>query len=357
MVMTEFWHWWVIILTSISIIGCFWIITINLTNYTHVGEGESMGHEFDGIEELNNPLPKWWTYMFYFILLWSIGYLIIMPGMGNWEGLSGWKSSHQGIVSLEESRTLSAKSIAEGEFVQLDQEIKRADEIYGPLFKSMADKPILDLAYSDGLCFEKNGEVYAETACVEDADGKRPQGMLEIEPFKVGQRLYLQNCALCHGSDARGSTGFPNLTDSDWLYGGTPEKIKETLMHGRVATGMAAWGPALGGEQGVKEVAQYVLKLAGRKVNDKMAEAGKAKFALCAACHGADGKGGIANGLATGAPNLTDNIWLYGGSKRAVEESIRNGRAGVMPAWKDVLGEDKVHVISSYVYRISHPNK
>ena len=326
MIMTEFWHWWIILLTSISLIGCFWIITVNLKNYAGVPEGESMGHEFDGIEELNNPLPKWWTYMFYFILVWAIGYLILMPGMGNWEGLLGWKSSNQGIVSIEESRALSAKAIDEGLLVQFDQEVKHADEVYGPVFQAFAAKPIAELAYDD-------------------------------EAYKVGQRLFLQNCALCHGSDARGSTGFPNLTDNDWLYGGTPEKIKETLMHGRVAAGMAAWGPALGGEQGVKEVAQYVLKLAGRKVNDKMAEAGKAKFALCAACHGANGKGGVLNNLASGAPNLTDNIWLYGGSRRAVEESIRNGRAGVMPAWKDVLGEDKVHVISSYVYRISHPKK
>jgi cytochrome c oxidase cbb3-type subunit 3 len=223
------------------------------------------------------------------------------------------------------------------------------------LFKGMADKPILDLAYSDGLCFEKNDGKYSELACV--AEKKQPNVVLKVEPYKVGQRLFLQNCALCHSSDGRGSNKFPNLTDNDWLYGGTPEKIKETLMHGRVAVGMAAWGPALGGEQGVQEVAQYVLKLSGRKVNDKMADAGKAKFGLCAACHGANGKGGLANGLATGAPNLTDNIWLYGGSKRAVEESIRNGRAGVMPAWKDVLGEDKIHVISSYVYRISHPKE
>lgn len=355
MIMTDFWHWWIIILTVFSIVACFWIITLNLKNYTHVGEGESMGHEFDGIEELNNPLPKWWTYMFYFILVWSAFYLAAYPGLGNYKGFLGWKSSNQGITTLAESKELSEKAKAEGLLVQLDQEYKTADQKFGPLFDAMAEKPILDLAYSEGLCFENTGDTYVETECLDQE--KQPKGILVVEPYKVGQRLYLQNCALCHGSDARGSTGFPNLTDSDWLYGGTPEKIKETLMHGRVATGMAAWGPALGGEQGVQEVAQYVLKLAGRKVNDKMAEAGKAKFGLCAACHGADGKGAVANNLETGAPNLTDNIWLYGGSRKAVEESIRNGRAGVMPAWKDVLGEEKVHVISSYIYNISHPNK
>jgi len=324
MVMTEFWHWWVVLLTGISLVLCFWIITINLKNYTHVDEGESMGHEFDGIEELNNPLPKWWTYMFYFILVWSVGYLILYPGMGNYQGLLGWKSSNQGIVTLAESKELSDKAKAEGLLVSLDQEYVKADKEYAPIFKAMADKPILDLAYDD-------------------------------EAFKVGQRLYLQNCALCHGSDARGSRGFPNLTDSDWLYGGTPEQIKETVMHGRVGA-MPGWEAALG-DEGVKQMTEYVLQLAGRKVNDQLAEQGKMKFGMCAACHGADGKGSVAHGLTFGAPNLTDNVWLYGGSRRAVEESIRNGRNGVMPAWKDVLGEDKVHVISSFIYRKSHPNK
>ncbi|WP_210562414.1 c-type cytochrome [Psychrosphaera aestuarii] len=322
--MTDFWSWWIIILTVFSIVACFVIITANLKNYTHVEEGESMGHEFDGIEELNNPLPKWWTYLFYFILVWSVGYLALFPGLGNYEGLLGWKSSNQGITTLAESKALSEKAKAEGLLVALDQEVRTADEVYGPVFKALADKPILDLAYDD-------------------------------EGFKVGQRLYLQNCALCHGSDARGSTGFPNLRDNDWLYGDSPETIKETLLYGRKAA-MPAWEAALG-DQGIEEMTAYVLKLAGRKVNDKLADAGEAKFGMCAACHGPDGKGSLAHNLPFGAPNLTDNIWLYGGSKKAVEETLRYGRNGVMPAWKDVLGEDKVHVISAYIYNISHPDK
>jgi cytochrome c oxidase cbb3-type subunit 3 len=324
--MTSFWSAWIIVLTVFSLIACFWIITVNLKNYTHVDEGESMGHEFDGIEELNNPMPKWWVYLFYFLLAWSVGYLALYPGLGNFKGMLGWESSNQGIKTLEESRKLAAEDREAGVLNQLERENIKADETFGPIFKAMSERPIIDLAY-------------------------------DSQAVKVGQRLYLQNCALCHGSDARGSNGFPDLTDSDWLYDGSPEGIKETLMHGRTAQGMLAWESVLGGDQGVKEMTAYVLKLAGRKVNDKDAEAGKAKFALCAACHGADGKGGVANGLATGAPNLTDNIWLYGGSSKAVEESIRNGRAGVMPAWKDILGEDKVHVISAYVYRISHPSE
>ncbi|QTH65251.1 cytochrome-c oxidase, cbb3-type subunit III [Psychrosphaera ytuae] len=322
--MTSFWSWWVIILTVFSIVACFWIITVNLKNYTHVGEGESMGHEFDGIEELNNPLPKWWTYTFYLILVWSVGYLAAMPGLGNWEGFLGWKSSNQGITTLAESKRLSEKAKAEGLLVQLDQEVKRADETFGPVFKALAEKPLMDLAYDE-------------------------------EGFKVGQRLYLQNCALCHGSDARGSEGFPNLRDNDWLYGGEPETIVETLLYGRKAQ-MPGWEAALG-EQGIQEMTEYVLRLAGRKVNDKLADAGQAKFAMCAACHGPDGKGSLAHNLPFGAPNLTDNIWLYGGSRKAVEETLRYGRNGVMPAWKDVLGEDKVRVISAYIYNISHPDK
>ena len=152
---------------------------------------------------------------------------------------------------------------------------------------------------------------------------------------------------------SHGTTGFPNLTDKDWLYGGTPAVIKETIMNGRIASGMMAWEGALGGDQGVKEVAAYVISLSGRSVDPELAKAGKAKFALCAACHGPDGQGSLALGMPMGAPNLTDNVWLYGGSKRAIEESIRNGRAGVMPPWKDILGEEKVHLISAYVYSLS----
>ena len=152
--MTEFWHWWVVILTVFSIIACFAIITINLKNYTHVGEGESMGHEFDGIEELNNPLPKWWTYMFYFILVWAIFYLAAFPGLGNYQGFLGWKSSHQGVKTLAESQQLSEQAKANDAFVQLDQEYKTADQQFGPLFDAMASKPVLDLAYTDSICFD-----------------------------------------------------------------------------------------------------------------------------------------------------------------------------------------------------------
>jgi cytochrome c oxidase cbb3-type subunit 3 len=294
-----------------------------LKNFAGVEEGESMGHTFDGIEELNNPLPKWWSTFFLLTIVWAFGY-IALYGLGNWTGLLGWKSSNQGILNIAESKakTLEYLEKDSGVLVQYDREVAAADAKFGPIFEAYAARSIEDLASDD-------------------------------EALKVGQRLFIQNCSQCHGSDAHGTTGFPNLADKDWLYGGTPEAIKETVMNGRIAAGMMAWEGALGGDQGVKEVAAYVISLSGRSVDPDLAKAGKGKFALCAGCHGPDGQGSLAMGLPMGAPNLTDNVWLYGGSKRVIEESIRNGRAGVMPPWKDILGEEKVHLISAYVYSLS----
>jgi cytochrome c oxidase cbb3-type subunit 3 len=294
-----------------------------LKNFAGVEEGESMGHTFDGIEELNNPLPKWWSTFFLLTIIWAFGY-IAMYGLGNWTGLLGWKSSNQGILNIAESKAQTAANLKadSGVLVQYDREMLHAEERYAPIFKAYAARSIEDLA-------------------------------TDSEALKVGQRLFIQNCSQCHGSDARGVTGFPNLTDSDWLYGGSPEAIKETLMNGRKAAGMMAWSGALGGEEGVKSVAAYVISLSGRSVDPELAKAGAAKFAICAGCHGSEGQGSLALGLPMGAPNLSDNIWLYGGSTRAIEESIRNGRAGVMPPWKDILGEEKVHLVTAYVYSLS----
>ena len=318
--MTSFWSIWVIVLTLACLAIIFGLLLWNLKNYAGVKEGESCGHEFDGIEELNNPLPKWWTYMFFATFIWSVYYLAAYPGLGNWEGLGKWTSSNQGVKSLAASKEATRVALENGENVQLDQEFIAADERFGPIFESFAKQDIETLVKDE-------------------------------KALEIGQRLFSQNCAQCHGSDARGGQGFPNLTDNDWLYGGTPDKIKETLLYGRVAA-MPPWGDALG-EQGIKEMTAHVLSLSGRTVNQKDAAAGAAKFAMCAACHGADGKGSVAHNLPFGAPNLTDNIWLYGGSKRAVEETLINGRAGVMPAWKDILGEDKVHLLTAYVYSLS----
>ncbi|TMN94200.1 cytochrome-c oxidase, cbb3-type subunit III [Pseudoalteromonas sp. S558] len=341
--MTSFWSIWVIVLTLACLFIIFGLLVWNLKNYTGVKEGESCGHEFDGIEELNNPLPKWWTYMFFATFIWSVYYLAAYPGLGNWEGLGKWTSSNQGITSLAESKQAVADAKADGRFVKLDKEYEAAEERFGPIFNRLAQVPVLDLVNSK---FE--GDAAQQVALENGSKHEQTDGQLAIE---IGQRLFSQNCAQCHGSDARGGTGFPNLTDKDWLYGGTPDKIRETLLLGRIAA-MPAWGPALG-EQGIKEMTAHVLSLSGRTVNQKDAAAGEAKFAMCAACHGADGKGSVAHNLPFGAPNLTDNIWLYGGSQRAVEETLNHGRAGVMPAWKDILGEDKIHLLTAYVYSLS----
>lgn len=320
--MSSFWSLWIIVLTVAVLVLCFVLLTWNLKNYAGVKEGESTGHEFDGIEEINNPLPKWWTYMFYACIAWSVYYFAAYPGLGHWKGFLNWTSSNQGIKSLAESKAAVEQAKAEGRYVQLDQEYVAAEETFGKEFAKYTSRDVLDLAY-------------------------------DTEALKIGQRLFLQNCAQCHGSDARGQLGFPNLTDNDWLYGGTPEKIKETITYGRIAA-MPAWGDALG-EQGVKEMTAYVLSLSGRKVNEKDAAAGQSKFALCAACHGADGKGSFANNLPFGAPNLTDNVWLYGGSSGQIHETLLKGRYGQMPAFKDTLGSDKIHLITAYVYRLSNP--
>ena len=323
--MSSFWSAWVIVLTLPVIIGCFWLLTISLKNYVDVPEGEVTDHIVDGIQEVNNPLPRWWTYMFYLTIIWSVFYLALYPGLGNYKGLLNWTSSNQGIKSLAESRAAVELSKTDGSHVQFDRELEHASEKYGPIFQQFAQRDVIDLAYDDAA-------------------------------IKIGQRLFLQNCSLCHGSDARGQTGFPNLTDNDWLYGGSPDKIKETLMFGRKAA-MPSWYDALGGDQGVKEMTAYVLSLSGRQVDQVDATAGKAKFALCAACHGMDGKGSLAHNLPFGAPNLTDNTWLYGGSARAVTESITLGRFGQMPAFEKTLGADKVHILTAYVYRLANPEK
>lgn len=320
--MTSFWSAWIIVLTVSCLVLIVALLVWNMRNYAHVEEGESMGHEFDGIVELNNPLPKWWTYLFWFTIIWAVFYLAAYPGLGNWKGFLGWQSAIKDIQSLDQEKQLRQQAKAQNLLIQYDREVEHAEQRFGKVFDELMKKDILTLA-------------------------KDP------EAVKIGQRLFLQNCAQCHGADARGGKGFPNLTDKDWLYGGEPDAIKQTILYGRQAT-MPAWKDALG-EQGLKEVTAYVLSLSGRKVNQQLAQAGKARFAMCSACHGMDGQGSLANNLPMGAPNLTDNIWLYGGSKKAVMESIANGRNGVMPAWKDILGEEKVHVLTAYVYRISHP--
>lgn len=321
--MSSFWSIWISVLSLIVIAGCFLLLRVCSKNTTDVKEGESMGHSFDGIEELNNPLPKWWSYMFYITIVFGLVYLALFPGLGNYKGLLNWTSSNQSIGTGQGIKADSAAAVElaakEGQYVQYDQEVKHANEKYGPIFAAYLATPLEELV--------KNQEA-----------------------LKVGGRLFLQNCAQCHGSDARGSKGFPNLTDSDWLYGGDLVTIKTTIMGGR--NGMM---PPKGGlpidDSEIAGLAEYVVKLSGREHDEKLAAQGQGSFMKgCFACHGMDAKG---NKL-MGAPNLTDDVWVYGGSRGVIEETIKHGRTGVMPAWKDVLGEEKVHVIAAYVYSLSN---
>ena len=318
--MSMFWTIWISVITLGTIVGSYLLLRWNLTNYTGHPEGESMGHEFDGIVEINNPLPRWWTILFYATIVWSFFYLALYPGLGSFEGFWGWRSSNQDVRTLEESAQARIDAKERGLIVEYDRELDFAAEKFDPIFEAYAQVPVEELVKNE-------------------------------EAVKVGQRLFMQNCSQCHGSDARGNMGFPNLTDDDWLYGGSGAKIKETLTNGRIAA-MPAWIDAMG-EQGIKETVAYVLSLSGREMeenHDVLAEAGKARFMACAACHGMDGKGN----QMLGAPNLTDNIWLYGGSERAITETLTYGRNGVMPSFKKTLGDNKIHVVATYVYSLSN---
>jgi len=291
-----FWNWYIIILTVCSILACFLLIRWLSGAIKPEDQGKEMDHVWDeSLVELNNPLPNWWLKMFYLTLFFGIGYLALYPGLGTFKGLLGWSS-----------------------LGQYQREVDIADAKYGPLFKKFQDMPVVAVA--------------------DDPDARR-----------MGERLFVNYCATCHGSDARGARGFPNLRDNDWLYGGAPDTIQQTILDGRSGV-MPAWGAALGGDAGVADVTEYVFSLSGRNVDQASAARGQEKFAMmCAACHGADGSGN----QALGAPNLTDNIWLYGGSAKQVMETIALGRAGVMPPHREFLGEDKVHLLAAYIYSLS----
>lgn len=295
--MSTFWSLWIIILTVTNLVLLLWILLANRRRAV-VGdestEAKTTGHAYDGIEEYDNPLPRWWFYMFLLTFIFTVGYLIIYPGLGTFKGVGGWTS----VGELRSDQAAAEQTYAETYGVYSKMSIE-----------TLATNP---------------------------------------DALKMGFRLFVNNCAVCHGSDGGGTPGFPNLTDKDWLYGGTPDKILETITHGRTAA-MPAWGSILG-EQGVGETTEYVLSLSGAEHDATKAEAGKKLFDVnCAVCHGADGKG---NQL-LGAPNLSDDIWLYGGEPATIRQTIRHGRNGVMPAQKDLLKEDRIHLLAAYVYSLS----
>ncbi|MDR3412879.1 MAG: cytochrome-c oxidase, cbb3-type subunit III [Formivibrio sp.] len=293
---SNFWGFYIAVIVLISIIAVALLLRSNSTVRVKKGEKvELMGHTWDGdLAEYNNPLPGWWVALFYLLIAFALGYLLLYPGLVAFGNARHWSSASQH-----------------------SEEVKQANNQFGPLYDKYLNMPVAEVA--------------------KDATAR-----------EMGQRLFLTYCMQCHGANAQGAKGFPNLTDNDWLHGGSPEKIKETINKGRQGQ-MPAFGAAFG-EEKVKDVANYVLKISGRKHNDLRAERGAATFQqVCIACHGPEGKGN----QDIGAPNLTDKIWLYGGSEQTIIETITNGRINVMPSWQAFLGDAKVQLLTAYVYGLS----
>ena len=323
--MSDFWSLWIIVLTVINLGLLLWVLIANRKiavvaddhphNNDHTQGDNShhdkrnadanadkvatTGHVYDGIEEYNNPLPRWWFYMFIATIIYGVGYLIVYPGLGAYPGLSfgskgAWTSASQ-----------------------LQTEQSQAQAQYEATFGEFAKTPIPELANN-------------------------------ANAMKMGYRLYLNNCAVCHGADGSGNLGYPNLTDKDWLFGGSPEHIKNSIIQGRNAM-MPAWTATLG-ETNIGHVVEYVLELAGREHDKTKALIGASLFAKnCAACHGVDGKGN----QQLGAPNLTDAVWLYGGEPYELRQTLRNGRNGVMPAHEQILKSERIHLLAAYVFSLS----
>jgi cytochrome c oxidase cbb3-type subunit 3 len=291
---SNFWHWFVLGITVVSILALFPLVKKNQEKAAG-GKAQELGHVWDGnLKEYNNPLPGWWLNMFYITIVFAIVYLVLYPGLGKFQGIWGW--SQKGAY---------------------DDEVKAAEAKLGPLYKKYAAMDLATLS-------------------------KSPEAM------KTGERLYANYCSLCHGADARGAKGFPDLRDADWSWGGEPEAIKASIMNGRTGI-MPGWKAALT-DAGVRDVTQYVLSLSARKHDADAAGRGKEKFEqTCAACHKADGTGNPA----MGAPNLTDKAWTFGGTDATIADVIANGRQGRMPAHKEFLGEDKVHVLAAYMLSLS----
>jgi len=298
--MTSGWSLFVILLTIVNILACVWLLrwTSKPKSATEkIGGGADTGHVWDkDLREYNNPLPKWWLWLFYITVAFGLLYLALYPGLGTVKGIKGWTQAGQ-----------------------WEQENAAAEAKVAAYLAPFASMSVPELAAN-------------------------PQAMA------TAHNLFQNNCAQCHGSDGGGARGFPNLANADWQWGGDPDTIVQTIAGGRVAAGMVAWGPALG-EQGVEKVVAYVQKLSGQQHDAVLATEGEQLFLStgCVGCHGMDGKGMTA----VGAPNLTDDVWLYGGDAGTLRETVTNGRAGQMPAFQDKLGEQRVRLLAAYVLKLS----
>jgi cytochrome c oxidase cbb3-type subunit III len=288
------WSWFVAGATIVGLVGCLWLLLIASRRRVMAADN-STGHVWDeDLKEMNHPLPRWWAILFVLTVLFAFAYLALYPGLGTAKGTLNWTSHN--AYDAEQAKAVAAM-----------------DKVYARF----------------------NGMDAA-------ALGKDP------EALAIGGRLFINNCAACHGSDARGSKGFPNLTDNDWLYGGTLENVTETITNGRQGV-MPPMAAAVGSSDDVRNVANYVLSLSDSPHNSVAAQLGKAKFVACAACHGADGKGN----QALGAPNLTDKVWLHGWGDEAIIAMVNGGKTNVMPAQAKRLTKEQIHVLAGYVLSLS----
>ena len=293
---SNFWSLFVAGITLASIVACLILLWASGKARAMTASDNTTGHVWDGdLREMNNPLPRWWVYLFIITIVFSLVYLVLYPGLGSYAGWLGWSSTGQHAA-----------------------EMSKGEKDVAPLYAKFADMKT-------------------------EAVVKDPQAMA------IGERLFMNNCSQCHGSDARGSKGFPNLTDGDWLYGGTPEKIGESIAKGRNGV-MPAMAAAVGTADDVKNLAQYVLSLSGSPHDSVKAALGKPKFAACGACHGQDGKGM----QAVGAPNLTDDLWLHGYGEAAILAMVNNGKTNAMPAQGDKFSPAQIHLLASYVWSLSN---
>ena len=289
------WSVYISVATVVGLAACLALLLIAARRRVMAGDNTT-GHVWDeDLRELNNPLPRWWMWLFVLTIVFAAVYLAFYPGLGSAKGLYNWSSAGQYAEEQAQARALSA-----------------------PLYAGFAARPATELAR-------------------------------DAKAMAVGERLFANNCATCHGADARGSKGFPNLADNDWLWGGTPERIEETISKGRQGA-MPAMAAAVGTAEDVRNLASYVLTLSGgpEKLQSQL---GRPKFAVCAACHGPDGKGNTA----LGAPNLTDSIWLHGRGEDAIVAMVTQGKTNVMPAQEDRLAPAQIHVLAAYVWSLSNP--
>ena len=292
--MSTFWSIFVIVLVVINVGGCVWLITWTMNMNTADHDDDSTGHTWDGdLREYNNPLPKWWLNTFYLSIVFTVIYLALYPGLGNFPGLLGWTQNGQYEEQVEASRAR-----------------------YAEVYAAFAGISLEDLA-------------------------KNPDAL------RLGRNTFMNNCASCHGSDGRGAKSFPNLTDDSWLWGGDAAAVQQTIAQGRVGN-MPALG-AVAGEEGVEQIITYLLSDAGD--SSAAAAAGKQKFMTsgCIGCHGLNAEGNTM----LGAPNLRDAVWLHGSSREDIRDTINNGRVNQMPAHLDLIGEDRVRMVAAYVLSLS----